>query len=224
MHKKLHVNEEHVCGICGFSCGLKKILDRHMVVHDEEKHFQCAECHYSCRRLMDIRKHVVSMHTGRPRRKRSEEACCSLLSEMRVPFEREVVIRFQFPSAPHKFARVDIFWQTGFGAILFEVDEYAHKGPRYCIDYECQRMSLIFEALSKKFSRIHIIRYNPHPVRGLRKPTDEERKEQIRLALSLDPQRPLTISYLFYHMRDGFPEISLSPLYTLREHIRLPDQ
>jgi len=145
-----------------------------------------------------------------------------MLSEMCVPFEREVVVKFH--DAPRKFARIDLFWRTRFGAILFEVDEYAHKGPRYCIDYECQRMSLIFEELSKKFSRIHIIRYNPHPVRGQRKPTDEERKEQIRLALSLDPQRPLTISYLFYHMQDGFPEIALSPLYTLREHIRLQDQ
>ena len=186
MHKKLHANEEHVCDICGFRCGLKKVLDRHMVVHDEVKHFQCSECHYSCRRLMDLRKHVASMHTGQPRRKRSEEACCSLLSEMRVPFEREVVIRFQFPSAPRKFARVDIFWQTGFGAIVFEVDEYAHRGCRYGVDYECLRMNLIFEELSKNFGRLHIIRYNPHPTRG-QKPTQENARNKLRLRFHMNP-------------------------------------
>ena len=81
-------------------------------------------------------------------------------------------------------------------------------------------MALIFEELSKTFGRLHIIRYNPHPVRGEQHPTKEEREEQIELALSYEPQLPLTISYLFYHMKDGLPEIALSPEYTLRDHIR----
>ena len=84
-----------------------------------------------------------------------------MLSEMRVPFQREVVVRFRLPSAPRKFARIDLFWRTQFGAIVFEVDEYAHRGPGYSVEYECQRMALIFEELSNKFGRLHIIRYYP---------------------------------------------------------------
>ncbi len=144
-----------------------------------------------------------------------------MLSEMRVPFQREVVVRFRLPSAPRKFARIDLFWRTQFGAIVFEVDEYAHRGPGYSVDYECQRMALIFDELSKKFCRLHIVRYNPQPIRGEQKHTQEERKEQIKLTLSYEPQLPLTISYLFYHMKDGIPEIALSPQYTLKDYVRL---
>ena len=171
---------------------------------------------------MDVKKHIVSMHSGKPRRKHCEEACCAMLTELHVPFQREVIVKF--PSdAPRKFARLDVFWRTRFGAVMLEVDEYAHRGSCYSIDYECQRMALIFEALSKTFGgRLHILRYNPHPIRGERQPTEAERKEAIARALAFEPQAPLTITYLFYHLNnEGFPKIALSPHYTLRNHIRL---
>ncbi len=145
---------------------------------------------------------------------------------MGVPYEREVVIRF--PGATHaarKFARVDLFWRTQFGAIILEVDEYAHCGSRYGIEYECQRMLLIHQQLAGKIAgHLHIIRYNPHPIRGEPAPTNEEREEQIRLAMSYEPVDELTITYLFYHLKDGYPEIALSPEYTLKEHIRLQNR
>ena len=64
---------------------------------------------------------------------------------MRVPLQREVVIKFHLPSAPRKSARVDIFWRTQFGDIVLEVDEYAHRGCRYGVDYERLRMQLIYD-------------------------------------------------------------------------------
>jgi len=144
---------------------------------------------------------------------------------MGVPYEREVVIRFPGTTlAARKFARVDLFWRTHFGAIILEVDEYAHCGSRYGIEYECQRMLLIHQQLAGKIAgHLHIIRYNPHPIRGEPAPTNEEREEQIRLALAYEPVDELTITYLFYHLRDGYPEIALSPEYTLKGHIRLQD-
>ena len=143
---------------------------------------------------------------------------------MGVPYEREVVIRFPCNTvAARKFARVDLFWRTHFGAIILEVDEYAHTG--YGIQYECQRMLLIHQQLSEKIGgHLHIIRYNPHPIRGGPAPTDEEREEQIRLAMSYEPVDELIITYLFYHLKDGYPEIALSPEYTLKEHIRLQNR
>jgi len=216
MHQKIHSLEEHVCMMCGFSSGLKKVLDRHMLVHDEEKRFKCTQCSYCCKRLMDIKKHLVCMHSGRPRRKRSEEDCCATLSDMCVPFQREVAVKFHVPTAPRKFARIDLFWRAPFGAVAFEVDEYAHKG--YSVEYECQRMSLIFEELAKTFGRLHIIRYNPHPLRGEQRPTKEEREEQIKLALSYEPQLPLTISYLLPHERWFSRNRSIAAVQPQRSH------
>ena len=221
MHKKLHANEEHVCEMCGFRCKLKKVLDIHMLLHEDEKRIDCPHCHYRCRRSTDLKRHLLSMHSGKPRRKRSEEACCGLLAQMGVSYEREVVIRFPCALAARKFARVDLFWRTHFGAVVFEVDEYAHCGSRYGIEYECQRMLLIHQQLSGKIAgHLHIIRYNPHPIRGEPAPTNEEREKHIRLALAYEPVDELTITYLFYHLKDGYPEIALSPEYTLKEYIR----
>ena len=224
MHRRIHDSAEHACAICNFKTPLKKVLDRHMLVHEEEKHIQCPRCNYRCRRLMDLKKHIVSMRTGRPLRKRYEEACCALLSEMSVPYEREVTI--QFPcSAKRKYARVDIFLRTAFGTVIFEVDEYAHRGSRYDVEYECQRMALIHSTISAKFGGcLHIIRYNPHPVRGKAAPTKEEQEDSIRSTLAFEPPSgtALVITYLFYHARDdGYPEIVMRPEYTLKEHVRL---
>ena len=159
------------------------------------------------------------MHSGKPRRKHHEEVTCALLSELGVVFEREVVVHFPVP-ARRKYARVDVFWRTTFGAVIFEVDEYAHRG--YEVEYECQRMILIQKALSAKLGgHLHIIRYNPHPIRGLPAPTRDERELQIRSALEYEP-KGLTITYLFYHTAEnGYPEIALAPGYNLRQHIRV---
>ena len=127
----------HTCETCGFKTQLKKVLDRHRLVHVEEKHIQCPHCTYRCRRRQDLQKHIVAMHSGRPRSKRHEEACCALLSEIGVSYEREVVVNFTSP-AKRKYARVDFFWRAAFGAVVFEVDEYAHSG--YDVEYECTRM------------------------------------------------------------------------------------
>ena len=224
MHSRIHDSTQLTCAICDFKTPLKKVLDRHMLVHQEEKRIQCPHCNYCCRRLMDLRKHIVSMHSGRPRRKRYEESCCALLSEMSVPYQREVTIQFPCP-AKRKYARVDIFWRTPFGSVIFEVDEYAHRGPRYDVEYECQRMALIHSTISAKLGGcLHIIRYNPHPIRGKPAPTREEQECSIRSALAFEPASgvDLVITYLFYHLtEDGYPEIAMRPEYTLKEHVRL---
>ena len=177
---------------------------------------------------MDLRKHHASMHNGKPRRKRHEESFSEYLQTLGVPYQRELVIRFPI-SAQRRFARVDFFWRTGFGSIVFEIDEYAHHGSRYGIDYECQRMKFIHTELSTKFGgSIHIIRYNPHPIRDKPPATQEEREKAIQRTLAFNPSgSPLTITYLFYHTDDaGFPEIARQPEYTLKNHIRLdsPDE
>ena len=142
-----------------------------------------------------------------------------MLTEMHVPFRREVTVKFE--GGPRKYARVDFIWPTQYGATIFEVDEFAHRSPRYDVAYECQRMKLVYqEMLTRGCERVHFIRYNSHPTRGKRKPTREERVDQIGEALAHIPAAPLVITYLFYHMKDGLPEIVLLPEYTLREHVR----
>ena len=107
MHKKLHQSEVYTCHICGFTCRLRKVLNVHMLVH-EEKRIQCPESHYSCRRQEDLRKHIESMHQGKPRRKRYEEDVAIILTCMEVPFAREHVVKFDGAAyAPRRFARLD---------------------------------------------------------------------------------------------------------------------
>ena len=140
---------------------------------------------------------------------------------MNVPFEREVVVHFLQP-APRRYARVDLFWKTAFGAIIFEVDEWAHSSG-YSVQYECMRMQLVHDALRAKVDKLHFIRYNPHPIRNAPKPTLEEREMAIRNAIEFEPlESSLTITYLFYHPgSDGWPGIVLSPEYTLKNYVRL---
>ena len=164
MHRRVHDPMELTCNTCGFRTPLKKVMDRHMLVHAETKPLQCPHCKYRCKRRMDLNKHLASMHSGNSRRKHHEEVTCALLAELGVVFEREVVVHFPVP-ARRKYARVDVFWRTTFGAVIFEVDEYAHRA--YEVEYECQRMILIQKALSAKLGgHLHIVRYNPHPIRG----------------------------------------------------------
>ena len=223
MHRRTHDASLHTCRLCSFKTCLKKVLDRHMLVHEEEKQIQCPQCSYRCRRRMDLNKHSVAMHSGKPRRKRHEEAACTLLSEIGIIYEREVVVRFPCP-AERKYARVDLLWRTSFGSVVFEVDEYAHRGSRYSVQYECQRMALIHRTISDNLGgSLHIIRYNPHPIRGKPAPTTQDREGQIRSALAHTPSSAgLTITYLFYHTTgEGYPEISLRPGYSLKQHIRI---
>ena len=128
-HRKLHAGEFNTCAVCGFKSRLKKVLDTHLLVHEEEKRIQCPECTFCCKRRSDLKSHMMSMHSGKPRRKRFEEDCCVILADMGVPFQREVVVQFSTEAA-RKFARVDFFWQTHFGAIVFEVYEMHTCGPR----------------------------------------------------------------------------------------------
>ena len=127
-----------------------------------------------------------------------------------------------FPcTAQRKYARVDVFVRTLWGCIVFEVDEYAHS--MYCVEYECQRMALIHSTLSAASGGLlHVIRYNPHNIRGKLPPTIDERRTHIRRALAHVPSEELTITYLFYRMAsDGYPEISMGPEYSLNRHVRV---
>ena len=173
-HRAKHAPLQHTCEVCGFRSHFKRVLDRHMLVHVEEKPIQCLHCNYSCKRRWDLHKHIVAMHSGKPRRKLHEEHACALLSEIGIAFQMEVIVHFPCP-AKRKYARVDFFWRTTFGSVVFEVDEYAHRG--YDVEYECQRMALIQRTISAQIGGcLHIIRYNPHPIRGKKAPTKEERE------------------------------------------------
>lgn len=219
-HLRLHRKQEHVCEHCGFTCKQAKVLHRHRLVH-EDKRIGCPECHYTCRRREDLRKHINSMHRGKPHRKRHEENVAIILTSLQVPFTREHVVKFNTPAQTNgrRYARVDFFWCSGGTAIVLEVDEYAHMGCRYGVAYECLRMWLTYTELQQRgCERVHVIRYNPHAPRG-EDYTRDERIRQISEALAYVPQS-LAITYLFYHMQGDLPSIALSDAYTLRDYVR----
>ena len=61
MHRRIHNPIELTCNTCGFKCQLKKVMDRHILVHIEAKPFQCPHCSYRCRRRMDLKKHIAGI-------------------------------------------------------------------------------------------------------------------------------------------------------------------
>ena len=216
LHKQTHREECHVCDVCGFQTRLWRVFVVHRKVH-EDKQLSCPECNYMARRREDLRKHIMSLHRGRPRRKRYEEAVAQLLTTCQVPFVREHIIRYD--GGPRKFARIDFFWCSGDRAVLLECDEYAHMPTRHPVQYECIRMWLSYkELLRKGFKSVHFIRYNPHATLDVR-PTPEERSAAIARAVDYVPDG-FAITYIFYHMLEQVPKITLSPDYTLKEYVR----
>jgi hypothetical protein len=161
------------------------------------------------------------MHTGHPRKKKREEYVAEIFQSFSVPYVREFTI--SFVKCPRKYARLDFLLRKSWGWIAFEVDEHMHSG--YGIAYECERMALIFKEFAKcNQGSLHIVRFNPDPYKEkngiLVKPSETERVETIRCAIEHVPEARLEITYLYYRMLNGMPEVAYQPDYTLRDHIR----
>ena len=180
---------------------------------------QCPECQNTARRREDLRRHIVSMHRGKPRRKRHEEEAAIILASLQVPFTRDHVVKFASGHPGRRYARIDFFWLCADTAVFFEVDEWAHMGCRYGTENECVRMWGIYTELQHQgYDKVHIVRYNPHTPRG-EKCTEEERVRQITEALAY-VRECLAITYLFYHRQGDLPSIALSDEYTLQSYVR----
>ena len=220
-HRETHEAPKYICDVCPFACKQRRVLDRHKLVHAEENPIHCDECWYTCKRSQDLRSHKLSMHNGKPRRKRFEEAVADTLTQLSRPFEREFTVKFSI-GAPRQFARLDFLLRNDGWATIIEVDEFAHA--KYDQVYECERMSLVYAELTKRgVPKLHIIRYNPNPIRQrgqVVKASANQRREEIYAALAYEPKEALVITYLFYHTINGMPEIALLPEYTLRECVR----
>ena len=89
------------------------------------------------------------MHQGKPRRKRCEEDVAILLAGLHVNFSREHVVKFN-KSAPWRFARIDFFWVKDDAAIVFEVDEYAHRAFGYTLMSGCAHMWHFYIEMHKR--------------------------------------------------------------------------
>lgn len=215
-HRQIH-DSRYECETCGFVCKQYKVLQRHMLLHGN-KDIACPHCHYKTCRREDLRRHIASMHAGKPRRKRYEEQVCVMLETLQVPYIREVVVRFSDQEFRRKFARIDFYWLNGETAVCFEVDEWAHLCA-YNITEECKRMWLVYENLTKHGYRgVHFIRYNPHAPRGSSY-SEGLRANCVRNAIAHVPEG-LCITYLFYHMEGDMPRIASSPDYTLQKYVR----
>ncbi len=221
-NKEIHSDTLYTCEICGFTCKQKRILDRHLLVHYEEKPIACDKCEYTCRRKQDLQIHMKCMHAGKPRRKRYEESIALFLGDLHLKYCREFVVKFQNVDANKKSARIDFCLPMSYGLCLLEVDELQHSNRG--VDDECVRMARIWSEFARRnIGRIHVIRYNPNAWKQngyVIKPTAEERHDRLKESLLFEPKSDFVITYLFYRLADDVPAITLSPDYTLREHVR----
>ena len=220
-HKQTHEAPSMGCGLCEFKCRQKWILDVHMRIHRDERPFKGELCEYRTKRQADIAIHHRCMH-GKyaPRKKKREEDVAVLFDTLSIRYVREFSISFS--GCARKYARLDFLMEVPFGWVILEVDERQHS--QYAVSYECQRMALIFAEFSKRCNgNLHIIRYNPDAYKehGLVvKPTQEERAEEIRRAIEHVPEARFTITYLFYRLTNGWPEIASHADYTLQTSTR----
>ena len=222
-HKRIHEAPSLACSVCDFKCTQKCVLDVHMRTHLEERPFKCQLCEYTTKRKADLAIHHKCMHTGRPRKKKREEDVAQIFDRNTIRYSREFNIPFS--GEARKYARLDFLLEVGFGWVIFEV--YERQQSQYEVSYECQRMALVFAEFIKRCEgkKLHIIRYNPDPYKDSHglvvKPTPEEREGEIRRAIQYVPEEArFTITYLFYRLRDGLPEITYDAEYSLREHVR----
>ena len=221
LHRATHRDNVYKCGLCSFACKHKRTLDRHLVVHTDEKPYKCPHCMFRGRREQDVKVHIRCMHTGKPRRKRREEAVAELLNALSLPFDREFTIRIV--AGPRKAARVDFKIEMPWGWLVLEVDEMQHS--QYPVSYECSRMAAIYTEFAREHeaSRLHIVRYNPDPWRqgcAIVKPSSEERANMLRAALEFVPDTNFAITFLYYRGGgDSLPDIVDHPDFALKEHV-----
>lgn len=53
-----------ICSICGFSCISKDVLRKHLIVHSNERPFQCLECDKSFKLKGILTVHIKAVHVG----------------------------------------------------------------------------------------------------------------------------------------------------------------
>ncbi len=196
-------------------------MDRHALIHSDEKRYKCESCAYSCRRRQDLPKHRAAMHSGKPYAKVREQRVEDYFRSISVAFRREFVINLR-EGRPRKFVRLDFLIPAHFGWICFEVDERQHRDRD--IGYECSRMLAIRDQLVRRHphARVSFVRYNPDPYKQgdqIVRPSGDEREAQIRDALAYSPAGSMTVTYLFYAMCNGWPAIAQSADYSLKEYV-----
>ena len=202
----------------------RRVLERHLLCHEESKPISCSVCGYKCKRKQDLVRHTRAMHSADgPRRKTHEESIASIFISMHIAFTREFVIKAS-TFAGRKSARIDFYIQMRWGFLLFEVDEMQHSG--YRVLHEVQRMEALRDYHFKHFPGmcVHIVRYNTHAWKQygeIKKPTLAERLAKIQECLSYVPEERFVISYIFYRTHGGRLAISDHPDFLLRESIRV---
>ena len=226
---RLHVKEKHgpnahVCHICGQEFTYQRVLDRHMLCHDDNKPISCSVCGYTCKRRQDLIRHRKAMHSAdKPRRKRHEDTVASIFVDLGVRFTREFVVNVR-TFAERRSARIDFYIQTAWGFLLFEVDEMQHSS--YRVLHEMQRMQALQEYHQQRYPDlyIHIVRYNSHAYKQdgeVKRPTLEDRAAKIRECLEYQPKEQFEISYVYYRTNSGTLAVSEHPEFILRQHARV---
>ena len=205
-YEEKHGPRAHVCRICGLAFTYQRVLDRHLLCHEDIKRFSCSVCGYKCKRKHDLIQHTRAMHSpNKPRRKTHEEAIASIFVSMHIAFTREFVVKAN-TFAGRKSARIDFYIQMRWGFVLFEVDEMQHSSRR--VLHEMQRMEALRDYHLQRYPhlRVHIVRYNSHPWKQngeVKKPTNEERTANIQECLEYVPEEPFEISYVVYRTQCG---------------------
>jgi len=232
IHKRTHTGEKpYVCDFpgCNEAFTTSGSLATHKRTHTGEKPHVCdfPGCDAAFTTSGHLARHFNAMHTreGQQRQKRQEERVAKILRGLGFDFKREHVIDFWcVGDVDGKCAKVDFLLLINGHIVFLEVDENQHKFGYGGISCDMKRMAKIVESLTVGGNTLPVIfiRYNPHvfSVDGVRQKVLKKDREAALVAMLQDDSapmfhtgRPLAVSYMYYDMVEGMPEVVTSAEY-----------
>jgi hypothetical protein len=185
-------------------------LTRHERIHRGQKPYSCDQCDQAFSDRSNLTNHIRVHHETRyiQRRKLEEERIHALLTDEKIPFDRETRIDFKCTlgyDRDQQYARIDFTHIRNDGTVFcIEVDEREHSDG-YQLDCECRRMGDAHASIiagQSTVSNVVFIRYNPHAYRvnGVRIhiPKIERQKQLLTVLRTFQPTDGLHVIYMYY--------------------------
>jgi len=113
VHKKSHKGQSFICDLCQYSSNQKSHLDSHMLIHTDQKPFQCDQCDQGFRWKHKLKKHRDVYHNPfylPPANKKEDHKCpqCDRTFRLLENLRRHLVLHDPESSSQQKLVALNI--------------------------------------------------------------------------------------------------------------------